>query len=65
VDRPEFVEEPCEFIIRSGIVIASYADGSKRAFALNVFRICVARALRALEDYDTREATIIAFPDGG
>jgi hypothetical protein len=58
MDGVEFVDEPFTITIKQGNAICSYSNGVRRAFPLAVFRQDVARANKALAEFDARKGVV-------
>lgn len=54
----EFVEEPFEVEIKKGVAIHRWPSGRKRAVPIDVFRVQVERANKALAEFDASHAVL-------
>jgi hypothetical protein len=54
-----YFDEPCSFEVKRGVVITSWPSGEKLAFPLDVFRIQLARATKAVAEHDARLAEVV------
>lgn len=54
----DFVEEPFDIVIRRGNVVLTWPDGRSRALPLDVFRMCFARAGKALAKFDAERGVV-------
>jgi len=62
----DYKEEPFAApVIKDGVVILNWPDGSRRAVSLRVFRIEQARAAKAITDYDAKNAEVVAIKGRG
>jgi len=59
MEQIEFLEAAFEVAISGGVIVLTWPNGIRRAMPLNVFRICTARAVKALAEHDARKAEVI------
>lgn len=59
-----FLDEVPEYAVREGIVYISTADGWTCAFPLRKFRLGMARAAKAIAEYEARNAEVVPIKGG-
>lgn len=52
MEAAEFFDEPFEIEIKKGVALHTWPNGRKRAVPIDVFRVQVERANRALAEFD-------------
>jgi len=65
MEQIEFLEAAFEVAISGGVIVLTWPNGLRRAMPLGVFRICTARANKALAEYDERKAEVLQLRASG